>query len=141
MENGFRGGSHKLESHSHFIGIYNFNLIFLGYINGLKLFTIRSSPFQSLSNTILNVKGPSMDGELLAVGPGILDNGGVAHVLGRVDGVELNQATETSSSILVAFQLSLMKSVDILDVSQPIIDQTKLFMTLSGSYTTTVVMT
>lgn len=131
----------QIESHSHFIGIYKFNLIFLGYINGLELFIVTSSPFQSLCNTIFNVKGPSMDCQLLAVGPGILDNGRVAHVLGRVDGVQFNQATETSCLVLEAFQLSLMKSVDILDVSQPIIDQTKLSMTLGSSYTTTVVMT
>ena len=47
---------------------------------------------------IRQVVSPSVDSQLLAILPGILDNGGSADVLGRVNGIQLD---ETAQALLV----------------------------------------
>ena len=58
--------------------------------------------------------------------PGILDDGRVANILDLLDDVQLTQAISSRAQVLDRFKFNLVTDVNILDVTQPVVDEAQL---------------
>ena len=77
-----------------------------------------------MQQAILDAVDPAVHRQLLPLAPGILDDGGVADVGDLLGHVQLAQVVEALVLILDGFELFAIFEVDILDVAQPVVDET-----------------
>src|SRR5690242_18394800 len=70
-----------------------------------------------------------------AGGPGILNNGRVTDILDLFYDIEFAEPVTATQRIADGVQFLLMTNIDILDVSQPIVDQPELLRTARGVHT------
>ena len=73
-----------------------------------------------------------MHRQLLPLAPGVLDDGGVADVGDLLGHVQLAQVVEALMFILDGLELFTIFEVDILDVAQPVVDETQLLILHRG---------
>lgn len=91
---------------------------------------------------IAQTVAPSMDTQFLTTRPSLLDNRGMAHIQRRLDHVQFRQQVQlffTASGQRI--KLLAMDRVQILDVAQPVVNDTKLLLGQRGRNTSTAVMT
>ena len=89
---------------------------------------------------IVDTVNPAMNRDILSSGPSILNDIGATDIADLLDDVEFTQTIEPVLFIeLIEFRA--MKTVDISDVPQPVIDEPEPLVTHRGFHTTTAIVT
>lgn len=110
-------------------------------VNLLNITRTLDAESQIPDDTIAQSVAPSMDTQLLAPRPGLLDNTGMADIQCRLDDVQLcQQILLLFASVGEGIELLAVDRVQILDVPQPVIDHSKLLLGQRGSDTSAAVM-
>lgn len=110
-------------------------------INLLNISRALNAESQVPDNTITQPVAPSMDTQLLAPRPRLLNNTGMAHIKCRLNHIQLRQQILLLfASVGEGIKLFAMDRVEVLDVSQPVVDHSKLLLGQRGCDTSTAIV-
>lgn len=110
-------------------------------VNLLNIARTLDAESQIPDNTIAQPVAPSMNTQLLAPRPGLLDNTGMADIQRGLNDIQLcQQILLLFASVGEGIELLAVDRVQILDVPQPVVDHSKLFLGQRGSNTSAAIV-
>lgn len=110
-------------------------------VNFLNITRPLDAESQIPDDTIAQPVAPSMNTQLLAPRPGLLDNTGMADIQCGLDDIQLRQQILLFfASVGKSIELLAVDRVQIFDVPQPVIDHSKLLLGQRGSDTSAAIV-